>query len=427
MIEQPGLRLLTSVEDVTHGQGFVDLVKAFEDISRKRPEGCMKLAVFMRDKFNVEVEASVVPSASEYKFYGFRAFPKYPGPMCSSWVIELDNKLCDDYSKKINAKDMAVLFLYFVEHNMSNVSLIKRIEMLEKEIFCEGKVDHSLIEFLYGGKKDIYAHNITVLPKLYRYFWVDFRTSLGNDSMLVSYLEAAYHAAINKLIAAYGTYGIINRRIEEFDDGAKSLIYWIFESVNDLRYSTFRFKKNLTQHILGCTSPYARNKMIEIYRKFDNSVTHVFAEESAMFDVLHRKTKPTPQQIAVEEANKVANWKHRMEIATEAANFKYIDEKGYAKIVDQRELDEIRVGIQDIDSVEDKIFLLERLHEQLGRLDNALSMLEDKQRCHKVKQTKNELVKKKDEIELIRQMIFKAPVGKMRYGLFIKYPQGYEG
>jgi hypothetical protein len=68
MIEQPGLRLLTSVEDVTHGQGFVDLVKAFEDISRKRPEGCMKLAVFMRDKFNVEVEASVVPSASEYKF-----------------------------------------------------------------------------------------------------------------------------------------------------------------------------------------------------------------------------------------------------------------------------------------------------------------------------------------------------------------------
>jgi hypothetical protein len=244
--------------------------------------------------------------------------------------------------------------------------------------------------------------------------------------MLIRYLEGSYRAALNKLMAAYGTYGLINRKLEEFDSGAKSILYWIFESANDLRYSMFRFRKNLQQHILGCTSPYARKIMISIYQDMESKVTHVFAEENAMANLLLQKEK-TPQQIAVEEANLQYNWKKRYAIAVENASFKYIDDKGFAKLVDQRELDEIRVGIQDIDSVEDKIFLLERLHEQLGRLDNALSMLEDRQRAHKVRQTKGELLKKKDEIELIRQMIFKAPVGKMRYGLYIKYPQGYEG
>jgi hypothetical protein len=402
-------------------------VKAFEDISMKRPEGCSKLEIFMRDKFNVRCKVCIVKSAAEYKFYGFRAFPaNLQSGDITNCIIELDDKICNDYSKKVNPKDIAVLFLYFIETNMANETLIKRIEMLQKEIFCEGKVDNSLIEFLYGTKKDIVATRLTEIALLYRYFWVDFKTQLKNDSMLIRYLEGSYRAALNKLMAAYGTYGLINRKLEEFDSGAKSILYWIFESANDLRYSMFRFRKNLQQHILGCTSPYARKIMISIYQDMESKVTHVFAEENAMANLLLQKEK-TPQQIAVEEANLQYNWKKRYAIAVENASFKYIDDKGFAKLVDQRELDEIRVGIQDIDSVEDKIFLLERLHEQLGRLDNALSMLEDRQRAHKVRQTKGELLKKKDEIELIRQMIFKAPVGKMRYGLYIKYPQGYEG
>jgi hypothetical protein len=182
----------------------------------------------------------------------------------------------------------------------------------------------------------------------------------------------------------------------------------------------------MVQRIVGCSSPRAKEILIAIYKEFTDSVTRVFAEESAIFDVLHPRPM-TPQRKALEEANLAAQWKKRLQIAQENANFKYLDDKGYAKPVDIRELDEIRVGIQDIDSVEDKVFLLERLHEQLGRLDNALSMLEDKKLAHKVKQSKGDLLKRKDDMELIRQLIFKAPVGKMRYGLFIKYPQGYEG
>ena len=433
-----GLQLKTNVEDVTHGQGFADLVKAFEDISMKRPEGCNELAVFMRDKFNTSVVVKVVSGSAEYKFYGFRAFPycdefTFPSPSVlldwgkiSKWVIEIDDRLTNDYSKRINAKDMAVLFLYWIETNFANVTLSKRIEMLEKEIFCEGRVDHALVSFLYAPKPNPQAHAIIALPRLYRCFWVNFETNLKNDSMLIRFLEADYRAALNKLIAAYGTYGLINRKLEEFDANAKSIIYWVFESVNDLRYSCFRFRKNMTQRIVGCMSPTAKMYMIHIYKNFTDKVTHVFAEESAFFDALHPQEK-TPQRKALDEANIEAHWKKQLKIAFENANFKYLDDKGWAKPVDTRELDEIRVGIQDIDSVEDKVFLLERLHEQLGRLDNALSMLEDKKLAHKVKQNKSELLKRKDEMELIRQMIFKAPVGKMRYGLFIKYPQGYEG
>ena len=438
------MELKTSIEDVTHGQGFVDLVKAFEDITSRRPEGCHKLEVFMRDKFGLRVKADVVCTSTEYKFFGFRAIPADVRPKVVStegdllprhlldwehiddWVFEIDGRFVNDYSKKMNAKDIAVLFLYWIENNLANVTLAKRIEMLEKEVFCEGKVDDALIQFLYGAKHDQRAHLITMMPRLYRCFWVNYRTLLDNDSMLSAYLGNDYTAAINKLISAYGTYGIINRRIEEFDSAVKSIIYWVFESVNDLKYSTFRFKKNMVQRIMGCGSPRVKAIMIRILKGFTSEVIHVFAQESAFFDALHPQEK-TPQRKALDEANIAAHWKKKLELAYESSNFKYLDEKGYAKPVDIRELDEIRVGVQDIDSVEDKVFLLERLHEQLGRLDNALSMLEDKKLSHKVRQSKNELLKRKDDMELIRQMIFKAPVGKMRYGLFIKYPQGYEG
>jgi hypothetical protein len=430
-----GLHLKTSVEDVTHGQGFIDLVKAFEHVSMNRPEGFAELSTFMREKFGVNAKFSVIPSASEYKFYGFRGFPAamqlnkntmLDWGSISDWIIELDDKLVHDYSKRINPKDMAVLFLYWIENNLSNLSLIQRVVMIEKEVFCEGKVDESIIEFLYGDKPNVHAAKIVAIPRLYRCFWVNFNTRLRNESMLTSYLEASYMSAVNKLIGAYGTFGLINRKIEEFDSAVRGIVYWVFESVNDLKYSTFRFKKNLKTHMVGCTSPTAIKYMKQVYAGFTSEVTHVFAEESAIFDALHPRPK-TPERIALEEANIEQYWKRQLKIAQESTDFKYIDDKGFAKPVDARELDEIRVGIQDIDSVEDKVFLLERLHEQLGRLDNALSMLEDKKLAHKVKQTKSELLKKRDDMELIRQLIFKAPVGKMRYGLFIKYPQGYEG
>jgi hypothetical protein len=309
---------------------------------------------------------------------------------------------------------------------MCNNTLTQRVKMIEREVFNDKTVDNSLVEFLYGERRDIYASKITKIPLLYRWLWTNFETNLSPDSIVFTYLGSQYNAALNKLIAAYGTLGLINRRIEEFDDGAKYIIYRIFESTNDLRYSTFRFTKNLREDIIACQSPYAREVMIDIYKSFTTTVTHVFAEESALFDVLHPKEK-TPERIALEQANLDANWKRRLSLATESVKFRFTDERGYAKPVDARELDEIRVGIQDIDSVEDKVFLLERLHEQSGRAEHALTMLSDPKLAHKVKQTKGELLKKQEEMELIRQLIFKAPVGRMRYGLFIKYPQGYEG
>jgi hypothetical protein len=94
---------------------------------------------------------------------------------------------------------------------------------------------------------------------------------------------------------------------------------------------------------------------------------------------------------------------------------------------DKQEIDELRVRVASIDSVNDKVFLLERLHKQYAIIDNALAMLNDPKASHKVKQTKTELLKLKDELDLIRQLIFKAPAGRMRFGLFVQYPEGYEG
>jgi tetrahydromethanopterin S-methyltransferase subunit A len=131
--------------------------------------------------------------------------------------------------------------------------------------------------------------------------------------------------------------------------------------------------------------------------------------------------------IAIENANIDAYWKKHMKTLLENVDVQFLDRNGMALKCSKLEVDELRVQVNDIDSTDDKIFLLEKVHKNLGIIDNALMMLKMPDKKHKVRQSESELKNLRSELELIREKIFKAPVGPTRYGLFVKYPEGYEG
>jgi hypothetical protein len=242
-----------------------------------------------------------------------------------------------------------------------------------------------------------------------------------SDSMSI------YRSAINKLIKAYGTMELIDRKMSEFDAGALGIVKLIYESINDLKYSAFRFRKNLVNMIKTTTSPYAKKVLSALYHKFSNKVDMVFAEESAQFVGHQVSEEKTPEMIAIENANIDAYWKKHMKTLLENVDVQFLDRNGMALKCSKLEVDELRVQVNDIDSTDDKIFLLEKVHKNLGIIDNALMMLKMPDKKHKVRQSESELKNLRSELELIREKIFKAPVGPTRYGLFVKYPEGYEG
>lgn len=84
----------------------------------------------------------------------------------------------------------------------------------------------------------------------------------------------------------------------------------------------------------------------------------------------------------------------------------------------------IRIKIEDMDSTEDKTFLLEKLYRHINAIDAELKG------CH-TKTNKDEryedLLHLKEDAQVIRRLILDFQLPSDHYGLFIRYPKGYEG
>ena len=105
----------------------------------------------------------------------------------------------------------------------------------------------------------------------------------------------------------------------------------------------------------------------------------------------------------------------------------YLDKQGNCKTVSQRAIDIIHVKAQGISSLADKEYLLNDLYQQIELADKALEMLENPEEARKVKQKKAELLRLRDNMESVRQYILNFRIQPEHYGLYIKYPPGFEG
>lgn len=98
------------------------------------------------------------------------------------------------------------------------------------------------------------------------------------------------------------------------------------------------------------------------------------------------------------------------------------------KRTSQEDLDMIRIKLSDIDNTSDQTFLLEKLHCHIKAIEEELrhyrdrppSTPDDQERCEELKQLK-------EDAQDIRRKILDYQLPGEHWGLFIKYPKGYEG
>lgn len=89
----------------------------------------------------------------------------------------------------------------------------------------------------------------------------------------------------------------------------------------------------------------------------------------------------------------------------------------------KRDLDLIRVEAEAIESTDDKYYMMKKLHESIEEIEAQLEVSENTNND----KGKNKLLALQSYAEEIRQYIMAKPVGKKKYGLFVEYPEGYEG
>ena len=441
-----GITLNKAPREIIHGNTFDTLALAFDKIMTKgnsNPDalaaGLSELKFTTKDMFGIDAEFSIpmYSKVKDFQFYGFRAFPKHLADKSvidlgfweniNDWHIELDHRLITDYSHHLSPQEVAMLFIYYVEHIMTDKDLNNRLKLAHASYLSSDNLDWRVLHIYKRDNPSVYQMNTMLV--VYRCYWTNFVRNLSQTSVIGSYNDSKmiYISAINKLAKAYGTLQLIDRNISEFDHGALGIVKMIYESINDLKYSAHRFRKNFRCWLEALTSPFAKKCLTNLYHGFTNKVDMVFAQESSHFEGTKSFEKKTADMIAIENKNIEAYWKKTWNTLLENVDVQFLDRNGMALKCDKLEVDELRVQVANIDSTEDKIFLLEKVHKNLGIIDNALMLLSQKDKKHKVRQSETELKALRADLEMIRERIFKAPVGPTHYGLFIKYPQGYEG
>jgi hypothetical protein len=102
-----------------------------------------------------------------------------------------------------------------------------------------------------------------------------------------------------------------------------------------------------------------------------------------------------------------------------------MDSSGRVKRLSPRDLDIYRAELERVNTVDDKIFLLERLYDLLDIAEYAKQMLEiEPKRVMQSEQTIDQYIK---HVHEIIDDVNAKQISRTKYGLFIKYPADYEG
>ena len=102
-----------------------------------------------------------------------------------------------------------------------------------------------------------------------------------------------------------------------------------------------------------------------------------------------------------------------------------MDSSGRVKKLQLRDLDIYRAELERVDTVDDKIFLLERLYDLLDIADYAKYMVQTDAR--RVTQSEHVIDLYIEQVHELINEVNKKRITKTKYGLYIKYPADYEG
>lgn len=338
----------------------------------------------------------------------------------NDWHIDFDGKLFYDLSHRFTTREIVALLIYQIE---SNVFCTYKVETIYK---C---IKHMLLNIDYRTNciaKSSLCRNFFIIPFIQTCGFINFRSKLPPESLInmIPALNKDYMSLLTKITTYYSS-SLINKPSYELRDRISYIITWVFEAINDLKYSMLILKKSLKEQIQAEKSFYVKNLLVTIFNQFAfNDFSDVVAESA---ELKYLKQVP-PEAIAVKEQIKLTNfWNKLQAIGESSVDSKLLDNMGRCKRLSQEEIDVLRLEVEKIECVDDKIYYMEKVYDKLAIVDNALTMLNNNDTKNLVRDSKAKLMKQKEQLMIIRDIIINKKISPERYGLFIKYPAGYEG
>ena len=321
----------------------------------------------------------------------------------SEKVIEIDSILLYDHNINATAGEITAILLHEIGHVVGSNSMVNRMARAK---------EYMMMKFDNRTRKLIPV--ISFIPKLFNIVTLQIFSHQFNLQLMkekeadeLAYKEGYGEELYNILgkLIANGKGDQVKKSNKELDKDVEVTIDWLIVNIKELEYRKDRLKKSL--RMLKLTSP---SKFL------GNFVSNI---KDKIFK--HDDEKMIEKAVVINEAFILSNLRNKKMKAPAGA----VDSSGRVRRLVARDLDIYRAELERVNTIDDKIFLLERLYDLMDVADYAKYMLEENPK--RVMQSEETIDAYILAVQEIIAMTNARKISKTKYGLFIKYPADYEG
>lgn len=369
------------------------------------------------------------------------------------WAIELDHELL--YGTKLNAsnEEIASVLFYEIYRVVYNEALYSTVFAVIEEVLFSIKYD---LRKMISTTKIRKIFNVLLIEACaIKNFPFDVIPIELDDGSPLSYINnMAYKTFVDKVLRAEGN-GRVNLPYDEFCHQIKILGNWVLDAALKLRSSKSDLRRALKVESMRTPSNIIKLSIEDIHRTLFGDILEKFTvteaaksytkspSKSLSMNILHSmadslkdpigtniKSYQSLTSITKEMKETFYEGRRRelvaaMEKAKNAAVLEFIGKFGKMKKVNQFDIDVIETEMDRIETPDDKVYVLDKIYIQLDKVNASLDMLEEDP--SRVTQSKQTLEKMKHELEIMKTNTLAKKIIPKEYGVFIKYPKGYQG
>lgn len=423
---------------------FLFMERCFTAIKSKVAvnENLKKLQNAIKRVFDLDVEISISENTTN-EFYGMMVFPEMSTidrvveaivtdksdkdvvmdiwSNTEKWYIEIDSILLYDITLNANPSEMVAVLLHEIGHIVYSNTVPYKVWKILRYKTLSLKYT---IKQLAANKKIRKLFNIAIIEaccsKNYEYF--ESSDERIADEFVVRYgYGKDLEEFISKLIKTDGN-KLINRTEEQMTSDITTVINWSILNIKELEFRKKNLRNALKVELLKTPSKYIKGVIQNIFYSFFGSTDdqyRILLSESVTDDPRDVYSEIRAYDILDRDVKRII----------QEASGNIFDRQGRLKKITQSDIDILAVECERIESVEDKIYLLDKLYTQLELVNLGLDYIDSKEKHmgNKVSQSKATLLSLKTQLEALRTQILATRIIDKDLGLWIKYPKGYTG
>jgi hypothetical protein len=337
----------------------------------------------------------------------------------TDWVIDIDSTILYDMKLNANPSEILAVLLHEIGHVVYSDEVPQRVFKIVR--YQTSKLNYNVKQMLSKVPVVRRVFNISLLDScaITSYDRTDMGKEKAADMFAVKMgYGASLNSFIDKVLIRYGNANI-NKSEKEKEADVKSVTTWAVVNINELEFRKTGLKNALKVELMKNPSVFIKTEINTLYKSlfggFGDQVRKTLSE--SYYD---EPVDKLAEAMAEESLSKSIN-----KVLTESITDLF-DNFGKVKKVNQIDIDILEVEKDKIENHNDKIYLLDRIYFQLDLVNLSLDMI-NMGKEKKVSQSKLTLTRMKDQLERLRGEVIATRVVDKEYGVFIKYPKGYQG